>query len=84
MKSIITTLIFLIAIMISSCDQEKKVNENNDILASWTDSKVKKDIIRFVQAVCEKSNKSYVEPADKIAVFDLDGTILCEKPKYTC
>ena len=70
--------------MISSCNQEKKVNKNNDILASWTDSKVKKDIIRFVQAVCEKSNKSYVEPADRIAVFDLDGTILCEKPRYTC
>jgi len=53
-----------------------------DPLASWNDGPAKSRIIGFVQAVTDKSDKDYVPPADRIAVFDNDGTLWSEQPAY--
>ena len=37
------------------------------------------ELIDFVSACTDESSPSYLDPADRIAVFDMDGTILCEK-----
>ena len=54
-----------------------------DPLASWNDGASKSAIMDFVQAVSDKKNKDYVEPAERIAVFDNDGTLWVEYPMYT-
>jgi phosphoserine phosphatase len=54
-----------------------------DPLPSWNDSKAKEAILYFVNAVTDKNSKDYVEPADRIAVFDHDGTLWVESPMYT-
>jgi phosphoserine phosphatase len=54
-----------------------------DPLPSWLDGPAKKTILEFVAAVTEKSGKDYVEPAERIAVFDNDGTLWVEYPMYT-
>jgi len=51
-------------------------------LESWNDGATKARIIEFVRAVTEKGSKDYVAPADRIAVFDNDGTLWCEQPMY--
>ncbi|WP_299660517.1 HAD family hydrolase [uncultured Ruegeria sp.] len=54
----------------------------SDPLPSWTASASKQQIIEFVDAVTNPSGESYVTPADRIAVFDNDGTLWAEQPVY--
>jgi hypothetical protein len=54
-----------------------------DPLPSWRDGPTKQAIIRFVKAVTDKSSPTYVEPADRIATFDDDGTMWVSHPLYT-
>jgi hypothetical protein len=53
-----------------------------DPLPSWTDGAAKARIVAFVQAVTDKSGKDYVAAAERIAVFDNDGTLWSEQPAY--
>ncbi|MES0344151.1 MAG: HAD family hydrolase [Anaerolineales bacterium] len=52
------------------------------ILPSWKDTQAKQDILDFVAAVTDESSSDYVPPAERIAAFDNDGTLWCEKPMY--
>ncbi len=52
------------------------------ILPSWKDTQTKQDILDFVAAVTDESSSDYVPPAERIAAFDNDGTLWCEKPMY--
>jgi hypothetical protein len=53
-----------------------------DPLPSWHDRPTKARIVAFVQAVTEPGGKDFVPPADRIAVFDNDGTLWAEQPIY--
>jgi len=52
------------------------------VLPSWNETPNKQRIIDFVSAVSDENNPSHVSKKERIAVFDLDGTIFCEKPLY--
>jgi len=54
-----------------------------DPLPSWNDGPAKKAIVTFVKETTEKSSSKYVEPANRIATFDQDGTLWTEHPLYT-
>ncbi len=56
---------------------------SQDPLPSWNDGSTKRAIVEFVRAVTDKNGKDYVEPAERIAVFDNDGTLWVEYPMYT-
>ena len=49
-------------------------------LDSWTDGPTKSAIVDFVARVSDESGPDFVEPAARVAVFDNDGTLWCEKP----
>jgi phosphoserine phosphatase len=51
-------------------------------LASWKDGKAKQGIMDFVAKVTQEGSPEYVPVADRIAVFDNDGTLWCEQPLY--
>ena len=51
-----------------------------DRLPSWNDVGVKREILRFVDAVTQEGATTYVPVAQRVAVFDHDGTLVCEKP----
>ena len=51
-----------------------------ETLASWSDGSAKSAIIDFVARVTEEGGPDFVEPAARVAVFDNDGTLWCEKP----
>ena len=55
---------------------------DSSVLASWTDSTSRQNIIEFVEVVTTKSSPDYVPAAERIAVFDNDGTLWSEKPVY--
>ena len=49
-------------------------------LPSWREGPAKQSIINFVNRVTEQSSSDFVSPEDRVAVFDNDGTLWCEKP----
>lgn len=53
-----------------------------DPLPSWNDGPAKQAVLAFVKDTTDKSSKKYVEPADRIATFDQDGTLWTEHPLY--
>lgn len=51
-------------------------------LALWNNTAVRQTIQAFVTNVTDRNHPDYVPPEARIAVFDNDGTLWCEKPVY--
>ena len=51
-----------------------------DPLPSWRRGPAKDDILRFVREVVGEAGAPPVPVAERVAVFDNDGTLWCEKP----
>jgi phosphoserine phosphatase len=58
------------------------VASDSSVLPSWNDNASRQSIIEFVEAVTNKSHPDFVPAAERIAVFDNDGTLWSEKPVY--
>jgi phosphoglycolate phosphatase-like HAD superfamily hydrolase len=54
--------------------------ETTDLLPSWNDTATRDAITAFVEAVTDADGPGYVSPDERVAVFDNDGTLWCEKP----
>ena len=54
-----------------------------DPLPSWNDGPAKQAILDFVKATTDQASPKFVPPAERIAVFDNDGTLWVEHPMYT-
>jgi phosphoglycolate phosphatase-like HAD superfamily hydrolase len=53
-----------------------------EALPSWNDGPAKARIVRFVETVTNPTGPEFVPPAERIAVFDNDGTLWGEQPLY--
>jgi haloacid dehalogenase-like hydrolase len=53
-----------------------------DPLPSWNNGPAKQAILTFVRETTDRHSSKYVEPADRIATFDQDGTLWTEHPLY--
>jgi phosphoserine phosphatase len=51
-------------------------------LSSWNDGTAKSAIEEFVQRVTAEGTRDFVVAADRVAVFDNDGTLWAEQPVY--
>jgi lysophospholipase L1-like esterase/phosphoserine phosphatase len=51
-----------------------------DPLPSWNDGPTKQSILDFVAKVSRQGSDTFVPVPERIAVFDHDGTLVCEKP----
>ncbi len=73
---------------ITKAEAQYKSPEKNidysETFPSWDpDSKTLKELVDFVLDCTDESGSGYLKPEDRIATFDMDGTILCEKaPVY--
>lgn len=52
------------------------------VLPSWNDTASKSAIVEFVQQVTQPGSSTFIDPTDRIAVFDNDGTLWSEQPIY--
>jgi phosphoglycolate phosphatase-like HAD superfamily hydrolase len=52
----------------------------NAALPSWNDTPTRQSIIDFVTKVTETDGADFVPVPERIATFDADGTLWCEKP----
>ena len=53
-----------------------------DPLPSWREGPTKQAILSFVADVTSEGRPGFVAPAERIAVFDNDGTLWSEQPAY--
>ena len=52
------------------------------MLDTWNDGPTKSAIVDFVGRITREGSSDFVEPEARVAVFDNDGTLWCEKPAY--
>jgi len=71
----------LIVCLVSGCAQAPAVP--TDPLPSWNDGATKSAILEFVEKVTTTGSPDFVPPAERIAVFDNDGTLWPSHPMYT-
>jgi len=76
--SAITMCVFVSASVLA----QEVVYGGDDPLSSWNDNETKQRIIDFVKDVTDPEGELYVPAEERIAAFDLDGTLFCEKPLY--
>ena len=53
-----------------------------EVLPGWNDGPAKARIVQFVESVTDPTSREFVPPAERIAVFDNDGTLWSEQPMY--
>jgi hypothetical protein len=53
-----------------------------DPLPSWNDTASRRAIVAFVEEAVREGAPGFVPPAERIAVFDNDGTLWSEQPMY--
>jgi phosphoglycolate phosphatase-like HAD superfamily hydrolase len=58
------------------------VKADADPWPSWNDGATKKAIVAFVERVTKEGGPNFVPVAERIAVFDNDGTLWTEHPMY--
>jgi phosphoglycolate phosphatase-like HAD superfamily hydrolase len=51
-------------------------------LSTWNDGPTRSAIVEFVDRVTREGSTDFVTPDARVAVFDNDGTLWCEKPMY--
>lgn len=54
------------------------------MLTNWNDGPTKATIVDFVERVTTEGGPDFVAPEARVAVFDNDGTLWCEKPIRRC
>ena len=84
MKRLAVILLFAAILFGCSAFPETQRSQASSMAAlnSWVDGPAKQRIAAFVAAVCDPASKDYVPQENRRAAFDLDGTLLCEKPDY--
>ncbi|MGE3797204.1 MAG: HAD family hydrolase [Thermomicrobiales bacterium] len=53
-------------------------NQALDSLPSWNEGPAKQALLDFLESVADPAATFYVPPEDRIATFDVDGTLWCE------
>jgi len=87
MKEHFKQLMFVIIVLMIFLGQSNilfaKENPAGDALTSWVGGphSIKQKIIDFVEKVTDPQSDAFVPESDRLATFDMDGTIICEKPR---
>lgn len=72
-------ILYLTALAPGSPSAETQPSGEESPLASWaSDSAAKVSLLSYIEAVTEEGGADYIPVKDRIAVFDMDGTLTCE------
>src|SRR5262245_50972835 len=69
-----------IASSLALCAFPPTSRAQSDPLPSWNDTRTKQAIVEFVTRATASDGPGFVPKQDRIAVFDMDGTLIPEKP----
>ena len=68
------------AALIAAVTLTATIGRAADPLPSWNDGPAKQSLITFVEKVTKEGSRDFVPVPERIATFDNDGTLWCEKP----
>ncbi|MGD8869603.1 MAG: HAD family hydrolase [Gemmatimonadales bacterium] len=73
-----------VSLLVAACgvSEQPLRTASGDPLPSWNEGPTKRAITTFVTSVTDPNGPSFVEPPERIAVFDNDGTLWAEQPLY--
>ena len=75
-RSVVILLLFTLSVSFFSC---KKQNAGDGFrFAYWNECEALTALTTYVEAVTDESSADYIPAQDRIAVFDMDGTLVCE------
>jgi len=74
--------LFLGLMLIAAVSVRSAALAQSDPLPSWNEGATKRSITDFVAKVTTQGGAEFVPVAERIAVFDNDGTLWCEQPIY--
>ncbi len=83
-STLILAISLSLAVFVGCSPYSNKNNSDSnksDPLPSWNDVSAKSSIIKFVDGVINPNNTTFVPEADRIAVFDNDGTLWSDPKK---
>jgi phosphoglycolate phosphatase-like HAD superfamily hydrolase len=72
-----------LASLLLVCCIASNVEAADDPLPSWNEGASKTAITEFVKATTTQGSPDFVEPEERIATFDQDGTLWVEHPMYS-
>ena len=79
MKKTIVAMIALVFVLVALCSGAAAAEENETPFADWNpEAPALKVLVEYVETVTDESSADYIPPADRIAVFDMDGTLCAE------
>ena len=84
MKKIVASLSIVLVFVFCVCSFSACGKGDGDALSLWEDgSAPKAELVAFVSAAVKEGGEGYIPRENRIAVFDLDGTLFCETdPNY--
>lgn len=81
-RRVLTGILLLVSVGCVRYEPEAVPVVEVDPLPSWNEGQTKTTILDFVARVTEPGGADFVPEAERIAVFDNDGTLWAEKPIY--
>ncbi len=73
---IVLSVLMLINVL---CAQTSATAAESDPLSLWTDGcESKEALVNYITTITDESSADFIPVQDRIAVFDLDGTLFCE------
>ena len=78
-KWILVIGIVLVVLIVGAIVWTQRKKTGPEALAYWNrSSEAMQSLVEFVKASADKASESYIPVKDRIAVFDMDGTLTCE------
>ena len=75
-KTVVVIVLTLSLLMITGCSKAK----DTSMLSSWNDdAPAVNELTTYMADITDKNSENFIPVEDRIAVFDLDGTLYCEK-----
>ena len=74
-----------VLVLLAGCERAVRtdpVTADEPVLPSWSDGPTRSAVVSFVEDVTTEGDAHYVPAAERIAVFDNDGTLWSEQPMY--
>lgn len=80
---LIAIFVFIaIAGSVNSQSSRQNAVAKHDPLNLWNEGPAKNSIRTFIKTITDKENAHFLPVKDRVAVFDMDGTLLVEKPNF--
>ena len=72
-------VLVFVSVALVSCSRATVKEKNPNPLSLWNDSApAKKALTEYMNVVTNEKSADFIPVKDRIAVFDLDGTLFCE------